>query len=184
MLFDIYMEEALDTKQSFKEIITDAMHKPVNFLKAQWAAYKKEFDQYEPELCSLISKKFGMDIKSFADIDNAELAINQSQMITEDIMYNENIQDLWNTIKTEAQAALFFWPIMQLWLEFDKFIRDKEVSSKTVFAYGTFWAALVIGKYLKGRYDKKIADQKKEERRARLKKKIKPKIMRSIKKTE
>lgn len=180
MLFDVYLEEANST-QSFKELIVDAIHKPINFLKAQWNEFKREFERYEPELCKMMSKKFNMNITSFKDIDDAEQTINSSQPITEDVMYSEGIQELWTTIKQEAQAALFFWPVMQLWLEFDKFVKGQEANKKVLFAYGTFWAALVIGKYLKGRYDKAKEARAEEERRAKLKKKIKPRIHRSIK---
>jgi hypothetical protein len=162
MKFKSYLkeDEILNEGAFFQKLLNKIGNKSTNVVKKifkdNWIKLATiiKANGLENSTLSIINRYLKTNFRSIDQIE--KMAIKES--------VNEDFKHYWNLIKGEGFPALSFYPLLQVFLEVDKLIKNTgEANVKAIVIYGLFWVLLVSGKHLKGWFDWKKANPKEHE---------------------
>ena len=105
-------------------------------------------------------KKNGLEDEAI-DIINKNLNTNYNnigQLVSKSIKesVNEGFSDWFKELKTNGYNALSFYPLLTMFLEFDKLIKgNPDASMRTTVIYFIIWLLVITGKVVSGKYSQK-----------------------------
>lgn len=153
MRFDEFIkrEEILNEGSLFQNLIKKIGNKSTSvirkLLKNNWTKLANilKKNNLESDALTIINRNLKTKFKSLDQIE--KMKISEERV-------DEDFSHYWQLIKQEGFPSLAFYPILQVWFEIDKLLKDTgDANLKVIVAYGLLWAFLISGKHIKGWLD-------------------------------
>lgn len=160
------INEVLDIGKEIEmnESVSEIMGITNKLGKMSWDAAKKFLRQKAVEFVSIIKNDPYIDEKNVLRIINTKFGTNFSNInsvfangITESLKLNEGkLGDWWKEASGNMYGALSFYPLLTVFLELDKIIKDQPGANiKAMIIYFLIWILIVTGKVVSGMIVKK-----------------------------
>ncbi len=108
-------------------------------------SYFKKHD-LENDVIDIINRYLGMDYRSMNQLTSTQ--IRES--------LNEGFSEWFKEAKLNAYGALAFYPLLTMFLEFDKLIKgNPDASLKVTLTYFVIWLGVITGKVVSGKLSQK-----------------------------
>ncbi len=147
-----YLNFINESESKVKKIVSDLFSKPYNKVKQSLNKAGKDMIKkfqslgMEDDVLNIINKSLGVNYKSLGELNRVP--------IKESI--NEGFKEWFDEAKGNAYNALAFYPLLTMFLEFDKLLKgNPDASLKVTLVYFAIWLGVISGKVISGKLSQK-----------------------------